>query len=91
MEDYLAQVGARLPGPVRERADIIAELRGGLLDAVDAYRDAGLSAPDAAATAIEERARDEVDQAFVDALAAPLPGGAEAFVDGYGDGSGVPA
>jgi hypothetical protein len=54
VEDYLAQVGARLPGPVRERADIIAELRGGLLDAVDAYRDAGLSAPDAAATAIEE-------------------------------------
>ena len=43
-----------------------------------------------AATAIEERARDEVDQAFVDALAAPLPGGAEAFVDVYGDGSGVP-
>jgi hypothetical protein len=54
VEDYLAEVGARLPGPGRERAGIIAELRGGLLDAVDAYRDGGLSAPDAAAAAIGE-------------------------------------
>src|ERR1035441_10383126 len=53
-EDYLAEVGARLPGPGGERPGIIAELRGGLLDAVDAYRDGGLSAPDAAAAAIGE-------------------------------------
>ncbi len=51
MEDYLAAVGARLPGPARERAGIIAELRGGLLDAVYAHRDAGLAAPGAAAAA----------------------------------------
>jgi hypothetical protein len=51
VEDYLAEVGARLPGPARERAGILAELRGGLLDAVDAYRDAGWSAPDTAAAA----------------------------------------
>src|ERR1039457_1195882 len=49
VEDYLAEVGARLPGPGRERAGIIAELRGGLLDAVDAYRDGGLSRPGAGA------------------------------------------
>jgi hypothetical protein len=54
VEEYLAEVGARLPGPARERAGILAELRGGLLDAVDAYRDAGRSAPDTAAAAIEE-------------------------------------
>jgi hypothetical protein len=57
VEDYLAEVGARLPGPARERAGIIAELRGGLLDAVDAYRDAGLDPADmadAAAAAIGE-------------------------------------
>jgi hypothetical protein len=54
VEDYLAAVGARLPGPGRERASIIAELRGGLLDAADAHRDAGLAAlgaADAAAAA----------------------------------------
>jgi hypothetical protein len=40
-----------VPGcPARERAGILAELRGGLLDAVDAHRDAGWSA----AAAIEE-------------------------------------
>jgi hypothetical protein len=48
VEDYLAAVGARLPGPGRERAGIIAELRGGLLDAADAHRDAGLAALGAA-------------------------------------------
>src|ERR1035441_6410050 len=57
VEDYLAEVGARLPGPARERAGIIAELRGGLLAAVDAYRVAGLDPADmadAAAAAIGE-------------------------------------
>jgi TPP-dependent pyruvate/acetoin dehydrogenase alpha subunit len=43
------------------------------------------------AVAIEEQARDQVEQAFVAALAAPLPDGDQAFVDVYGDGSGVPA
>ena len=51
VEDYLAEVAARLPGPARERASILAELRGGLLDTVDAYRDAGVSAADTADTA----------------------------------------
>jgi len=51
---YLAQVAARLPGPARTRAGIIAELRAGLLDATDAHRDAGLPADSAAAAAVAE-------------------------------------
>jgi hypothetical protein len=43
VEDYLAEVKARLPASGRERADILDELRGGLLDTVDAWRAAGLS------------------------------------------------
>jgi acetoin:2,6-dichlorophenolindophenol oxidoreductase subunit alpha len=43
------------------------------------------------ATLIEEQARDQVEQAFVAALADPLPDGSQAFVDVYGDESGVPA
>ena len=50
LESYLAEVTARLPGPARAHADIVAELRAGLLDAADAHRSAGLS-PDAAAEA----------------------------------------
>jgi hypothetical protein len=38
VERYLAEVTARLPGPARARAGIVAELRSGLLDAVDAHR-----------------------------------------------------
>ena len=54
LDGYLAEVAGRLPGPARARADIIAELRVGLLDATDAYRDAGLPAARAAAAAIRE-------------------------------------
>lgn len=51
---YLGEIAARLPGPARVRAGIIAELRGGLLDAADAHRDAGLPADGAADAAIRE-------------------------------------
>ena len=54
LDGYLAEVAAGLPGPGRAQADIIAELRAGLLDATDAYRDAGLPAARAAAAAIGE-------------------------------------
>lgn len=54
VDRYLAEVAARLPGPARARAGIIAELRGGLLDAADAHHDAGLPARAAAAAAIGE-------------------------------------
>jgi hypothetical protein len=45
IESYLTEVAAGLPGPARTRADIVTELRGGLLDAADAYRRAGLAPP----------------------------------------------
>ena len=44
VEPYLAEVTARLPGPARAHAEIVAELRSGLLDATDANRSALTSA-----------------------------------------------
>lgn len=49
IDAYVDQVAARLPGPARVREDMIAELRSGLLDALDARRKDGL--PDDAAVA----------------------------------------
>jgi hypothetical protein len=54
LESYLAEVTARLPGPPRAQACIVAELRAGLLDAIDAHRCAGLAPAKAAETAISE-------------------------------------
>lgn len=54
IESYLSQVTAALPGPARARASIVAELRGGLLDATDAHRRAGLAPPAAAQAAVAE-------------------------------------
>jgi hypothetical protein len=54
IESYLAQVAAALPGPARARADIVAELRSGLLDATDAHHHAGLAPPADAQAAIDE-------------------------------------
>jgi hypothetical protein len=54
VESYLAEVSARLPGPVRAQAGIVAELRSGLLDATDAYCCAGLRDEQAALAAIGE-------------------------------------
>lgn len=54
VERYLAEVAAGLPGPGRFRADIVAELRSGLLDAMDAYRSAGLPQDRAVRAAIRE-------------------------------------
>jgi HAAS domain-containing protein len=53
-ESYLAEVAARLPGPRHARAGIVAELRAGLLDAIDANRAAGMCPADADAAAIGE-------------------------------------
>ena len=44
----------RLPGSARTRAGIVAELRSGLLDAVDAHRSAGVPTGQAALAAIRE-------------------------------------
>ena len=54
VERYLAEVTARLAGPDRARAGIVAELRSGLLDAADAHRSAGLPPAQAALAAIRE-------------------------------------
>jgi len=54
VESYLAAVAARLPGSGRARTAIVAELRAGLLDAIDAYQDAGLAPDEAMAVAIRE-------------------------------------
>jgi hypothetical protein len=54
IDAYLREVTAALPGPVRARRDIVAELHSGLLDATDAHRQAGLPATAAAAAAAAE-------------------------------------
>jgi len=54
VDAYLVQVAASLAGPPRARRDIVAELRGGLLDAAEAHRRAGLPAAAAAEAAITE-------------------------------------
>ena len=54
VERYLAEFAARLPGPARAKAGTVAELRAGLLDAIDAHRAAGLPASRAAAAALAE-------------------------------------
>ena len=54
IDRYLAELTARLPGPPRARAGIVAELRSGLLDAADAHRSAGLPPAEADRAAIAE-------------------------------------
>jgi hypothetical protein len=54
VEGYLAEVAGRLPGPDRAHGGIVAELRSGLLDAMDAYQSAGLPADQAVQAAIRE-------------------------------------
>ena len=54
VERYLAEVTARLAGPGRARAGIVAELRSGLLDAADAHLSAGLPPAQAALAAIRD-------------------------------------
>ena len=54
VNSYLAELKARLPGPARARAGIVAELRSGLMDAADAHRSAGLPPAQAALAAIAE-------------------------------------
>jgi len=54
VDAYLRAVAAGLPGPARTRSDILAELRSGLLDDIDARRSAGLPVQAAAEAAIAE-------------------------------------
>ena len=52
IEDFVTDLARELPGPRRRRNDLLAELRGGLWDAADAYREAGLPAEDAERRAV---------------------------------------
>jgi hypothetical protein len=71
IESYLTEVAVGLPGPARTRADIVAELRSGLLDAADAYRRAGLAPPADAYAAVAEFGRPaQVAAAFRPGVAA---------------------
>jgi hypothetical protein len=54
VEAYLHTVAASMPGPRHARGDIVAELRSGVLDAIDAHRSAGLPAEAATEAAITE-------------------------------------
>jgi hypothetical protein len=54
LECYLTEVTARLPGSRRARCGIVAELRSGLMDTMDAHCSAGLPRAEAARAAIEE-------------------------------------
>jgi len=54
IDAYIEQVAEGLPGPARERRDMMAELRSGLLDALDAHRLNGLPEEAAAAAATAE-------------------------------------
>jgi hypothetical protein len=54
IDEYLARVADRMPGPARTRAAILAELRSDLLDAVEAHRRAGLASAAAQQMAAEE-------------------------------------
>jgi hypothetical protein len=54
IDGYIQQVAAGLPGPARERRDMMAELRSGLLDALDVHQLNGLPEEAAAAAATAE-------------------------------------
>ncbi|MGC9669828.1 permease prefix domain 1-containing protein [Planosporangium sp. 12N6] len=54
IDEYLAGLSRRLTGPRRVKADLLAEARDGLVDAAEAYADAGLPAPEATARALSD-------------------------------------
>ncbi len=54
IDAYLRDVATALPGQARARDDIVAELRSGLLDALDGHRRAGLPPESAAQAATAE-------------------------------------
>ena len=54
IDGYVAGLSERLRGPRRVRADLVAEARDGLVDAAEAYQEAGLTPPDAQRRAVTE-------------------------------------
>jgi hypothetical protein len=70
LDGWLADLGARLRGPSRARNAVLTELRDGLLEALDAHRDAGLAPSDAARAALDEFGEPaEIARAFAPELA----------------------
>jgi hypothetical protein len=70
LDGWLADLGARLRGPSGARYAVLTELRDGLLEALDAHRDAGLALPDAARAALAEFGEPaEIARAFAPELA----------------------
>jgi hypothetical protein len=68
--EYLDELGARLLGPRRRRAQILAELRDGLNHATDQHLNAGMSAQQAQAAAVTQfGSPEEVADAFSGELA----------------------
>lgn len=60
MTRYLAEIGARLPGPSRWHRELLNELRDGLNDAITHYRDQGLASKAAVTRAVVESGPAEV-------------------------------
>jgi hypothetical protein len=54
IDEYLAGLSRRLAGPRRVKADLLAEARDGLVDAAEAYADAGLPSSEAVARALRD-------------------------------------
>jgi hypothetical protein len=54
VEDFLGGLSTRLVGPARAKRSLLAEARDGLLDATDAYVDAGLPPDEAARRAVAD-------------------------------------
>ncbi len=54
VDAFLQAVGARLPGPMRVRGDILAELRDGLIEAADVNQRSGLPREQAVQLALQE-------------------------------------
>jgi len=54
IDEYMSGLSRRLTGPRRVKADLLAEARDGLVDAAEAYADAGLPARQATALAVSD-------------------------------------
>jgi hypothetical protein len=54
IDDYIGGLSARLVGPRRAKRDLLREARDGIVDAADAYTDAGLDPAEAAGRAVAD-------------------------------------
>jgi hypothetical protein len=54
IDEYIGGLSARLVGPCRAKRDLLREARDGIVDAADAYADAGLDPAEAAGRAVAD-------------------------------------